>query len=203
MPRHPREENLNNQLRLLRTTLGISGIAMTQEKLGETLGVSPATIKAIEGARRRGGELSSGIRTQAELELGARWNESAKEWRSVFGNNPYRREHYEAWRSAKFNQVEETHAVAAKLISLLLETPAHKFRALAGNLENCLSQCSHRFKVPVKDPDFEENFRLSMYPPKYSKDGAYTRVRSAFVKFDKSKIPHPKLFDFRYKLPKK
>jgi hypothetical protein len=176
---------------------------MTQDKFGEILGVSAATIKAIEGARRRGGELSPGILTQVNLELGATWNKRAKEWRSVFGNKPYCREHYEAWRSAKFNQVEETHAVAAKVISLLLETPAHKFRALAGNLEHCLSQCSHRFKVPVKDPDFEENFQLGMYPPAWSEDGSYTRVRSAFDKFDIRKRPHPELFDFRYKLPAK
>jgi hypothetical protein len=176
---------------------------MTQRKLGEIIGVSPATIKAIEGARRRGGELSPEILTQVNLELGATWNKSAKGWRSVFGNEPYRRKHYEAWRSAKFNQVEETHAVAAKLISLLLETPAHKFRALAGNLENCLSQCSHQFKVRVKDPDFEQNFQLGMYPPAWSEDGTFTRVRSAFDKFDIGKRPHPKLFDFRYKLPKK
>jgi hypothetical protein len=176
---------------------------MTQDKLGEILGVSPATIKAIEGARRRGGELSPGILTQVNLELGATWNKSAKEWQSVFGNKPYSREHYEAWQSAKFNQVEETHALAAMLISLLLETPAPKFRALAGNLENCLRECSHRFKIPVKDPDFEQNFQLHMYPPAWRKDGAYTRVRSAFDKFDKRKIPHPELFDFRYKLPKK
>ena len=201
MPRHPREENLNNPLRLLRTTLGTNGVAMTQDKLGEILGVSPATIKAIEGARRRGGELSTEILMQANSELGANW--IAKEWRSAFGNKPYRREHYEAWRSAKFNQLEETHAVAAMLISLLLEAPTHKFRALAGNLENCLHQCSHRFKVRVKDPDFEQNFQICMYPPKWSKDGAYTRVRSAFDKFDTRRIPRPELFDFRYKLSKK
>jgi hypothetical protein len=178
---------------------------MPQHELGKILGVSPETIKSVEGGRLRQGGLSRAIRDAAFIQFGALWQDETAEWLFFLTAEPYTRAHYDWWKSAAFDRASEIHASCLRLITLLQATRDVDFRAVIDTLDSHLIDVQERYGIKIKDPDFDAAEMDSLLP--VWKDGVETGNFADIVGYRRSRPlferkRKPKLFDFRAKLEK-
>lgn len=191
MARPPKEENKDNPLRKLREVLGGDDTPVPQQQLAEFLGVSPETIKAIEGGKRQRGGLNEEILGRAYINLGAYWSETDQAWFSAGNGESFSREHGERWRKAGFDRDIETHALVLRLLLLLDYAPSRKFKRVADTVELKIREILKEFGYQPDNHDADwQNTKVQMIR---NDQGRYVRRRPIWA------ARQGELFDFSYR----
>jgi hypothetical protein len=85
-----RKNRLNNPLRKLRLILGDGETPAGQVEFANHIGMSVATVRAIEAGRR---PFSLACQLQIRVHLCARWHPQKKQWCVLDSDTPYQKEH--------------------------------------------------------------------------------------------------------------